>query len=122
MLADPEGHEFCIIEAGNGFLDDTARIGALSCEGTREVGLFWNEALQWPLVWDEGEETAAQSPAGGTKIAWGGPPVAAKGGIEKLRLDLVPSPGSTPGGSGRQRVLHRPDDALSARRGASVSS
>lgn len=26
------------------------------------------------LVWDQ-DETAIQSPAGGTKIAWGGPPV-----------------------------------------------
>lgn len=95
VLADPEGNEFCVIPAGNAFLADTAKIGALSCDGTREVGLFWSAALNWPLVWDEGEETAIQSPAGGTKIAWGGPPVASKDGLEKLRLDLVPSAGST---------------------------
>lgn len=95
VLADPEGNEFCVIEAGNGFLADTARIGALSCDGTRAVGLFWSEALAWPLVWDEGEETAIQSPAGGTKIAWGGPPVAAKEGLDKLRLDLVVTGDST---------------------------
>ena len=28
-----------------------------------------------PLVWDDGEETAIQHPDGGTKIAWGGPPL-----------------------------------------------
>lgn len=95
VLADPEGNEFCVIPAGNGFLTDTARIGALSCDGTRAVGLFWSAALGWPLVWDEGEETAIQSPTGGTKIAWGGPPVAAKQGVERLRLDLVPTVGST---------------------------
>lgn len=95
VLADPEGNEFCIIEPGNGFLADTARIGALSCDGTREVGLFWSAALDWPLVWDEGEETAIQSPMGGTKIAWGEPPVAPKEGPERLRLELVPRDGST---------------------------
>jgi len=29
-------------------------------------------------VWDENQETAVQSPLGGTKVAWGGPPVAPK--------------------------------------------
>lgn len=82
-------------EEGHGFLADTARIGALSCDGTRAVGLFWSEALAWPLVWDEGEETAIQPPAGGAKIAWGGPPVAAKEGLDKLRLDLVVTGDST---------------------------
>ena len=42
---------------------------------TREVGLFWSEALGWPLVWDQNEQTAIQSPHGGTKVAWGGPPL-----------------------------------------------
>ena len=27
--------------------------------------------MGWPLVWDQDEETAIQSPLGGTKIAWG---------------------------------------------------
>lgn len=40
--------------------------------------MFWSEALGWPLVWDQDEETAIQSPHGGTKVAWGGPPVAPK--------------------------------------------
>jgi predicted enzyme related to lactoylglutathione lyase len=45
-------------------------------DDTRAVGVFWAEALGWPLVWDENEETAVQSPHGGTKVAGGGPPVA----------------------------------------------
>lgn len=59
-----------IFLAGCGFL------GEVSCDGTREVGLFWRDALGWPLVWDQDEETAAQSPRGGTKVSWGGSPVA----------------------------------------------
>ncbi|MDQ2661239.1 MAG: hypothetical protein M3Y52_05135 [Actinomycetota bacterium] len=39
------------------------------------MGFFWSGVLGWPLVWEEGEETAIQSPAGGTKIAWSGDPV-----------------------------------------------
>ena len=50
VLADPEGNEFCVIEAGNGFLAGTPRIGCLSSDGSPEVGHFWSEALGWPLV------------------------------------------------------------------------
>jgi hypothetical protein len=93
VLADPEGNEFCVIEPGNTFLADTGRIGALSSDGTQEVGYFWSQALGWPLVWDQDEETAIQSPHGGTKITWGGPPVAAKTGKNRLHLDLAPPAG-----------------------------
>lgn len=85
VLADPEGNEFCVIEAGNSFLAGTARIGALAGDGLREVGHFWSRALRWPLVWDQDGETAIQSPRGGTKITWGGPPVAPKHGRNRLR-------------------------------------
>ena len=91
VMADPEGNEFCVIEPGNSFLADTGRIGALSSDGTRAVGCFWSEALGWPLVWDQDEETAIQSPAGGSKISWGGPPVATKTGKNRLHLDLAPT-------------------------------
>ncbi len=94
VLADPEGNEFCVIEPGNKFLADTATIGALSGDGLAEVGYFWSEALAWPLVWDQDEETAIQSPAGGTKITWGGPPVEPKTGKNRLHLDLAPPPGA----------------------------
>lgn len=58
------------------------------------VGEFWSAALDWPLVWDEGEETAVQSPAGGPKITWGGPPLLPKHGRTRWRFDLVPADGA----------------------------
>ena len=94
VLGDPEGNEFCVIEPDNQFLADCGRIGALSCDGTQAVGYFWSRALDWPLVWDQDQETAIRSPHGGPMITWGGPPVAPKHGRNRLHLDLVPSPGS----------------------------
>ncbi|MFF7448093.1 MULTISPECIES: VOC family protein [unclassified Streptomyces] len=93
VLADPEGNEFCVIEAGNAFLADTGFIGALACDGSQEVGYFWSAALEWPLVWDQDQETAIQAPHGGTKITWGGPPVAPKTGPGRLHFDLAPPAG-----------------------------
>jgi predicted enzyme related to lactoylglutathione lyase len=91
VLADPEGNELCVIEPGNNFLADCGFIGAVSCDGSQEVGYFWSEALAWPLVWDQDEETAIRSPHGGPKITWGGPPVAPKNGRNRLHWDLVAS-------------------------------
>jgi len=90
VLADPEGNEFCVVEPGNSFLADTGVIGALSSDGMQEVGYFWSRALGWPLVWDQDQETAIQSPRGGSKISWGGPPVNPKTGKNRLHLDLAP--------------------------------
>ena len=89
VMADPGGNELCVIEPRNGFLAGTGFLGEVTCDGTRDVGLFWSAALEWPLVWDENEETAVQSPLGGTKVSWGGPPVAARHGRNRQRLDLV---------------------------------
>jgi catechol 2,3-dioxygenase-like lactoylglutathione lyase family enzyme len=88
VLADPEDNEFCVIEPGNRFLAGCGRLGELACDGTRAVGVFWSAALGWPLVWDQDQETAIQSPYGGTKVAWGGPPVAPKAGRNRQRFDL----------------------------------
>src|SRR5829696_4324922 len=74
VLADPEGNPFCVIEPGSSFLAGCGHLGEVACDGGRDVGVFWSEALGWPLVWDQDEETAIQSPDGGTKVAWGGPP------------------------------------------------
>ena len=93
VLADPEGNEFCVIEPGNSFLDGCGFLGELACDGSQEVGYFWSRALGWPLVWDQDQETAIQSPLGGTKIAWGGPPVNPKAGRNRLHLDLAPPVG-----------------------------
>jgi catechol 2,3-dioxygenase-like lactoylglutathione lyase family enzyme len=89
VLADPEGNEFCVIEAGNNFLAGCGFIGALSCDGSQAVGYFWSQALGWPLVWDENEETAIQSPRGGTKITWGGPPLMPRLGRDRIRFELA---------------------------------
>ena len=64
VLADPEDNELCVIEPGNSFLADCGFIGALSSDGSQAVGYFWSEALGWPLVWDQDEETAIRSPRG----------------------------------------------------------
>jgi predicted enzyme related to lactoylglutathione lyase len=93
VLADPEGNEFCVIEPGNKFLADCGFVGELACDGSQAVGYFWSEALGWPLVWDHNQETAVQSPGGGTKIAWGGPPLTPKAGKERLHFDLAPPAG-----------------------------
>jgi predicted enzyme related to lactoylglutathione lyase len=93
VLADPEGNEFCVIEPGNSFLADCGFIGALAGDGTQEVGYFWSETLDWPLVWDQDQETAIRSPRGGPKITWGGPPLMPKTGRERLRFDIAPPVG-----------------------------
>jgi hypothetical protein len=82
-----------VIEPGNSFLAGCGFLGELACDGTRDVGVFWSEALGWPLVWDQDEETAIQSPYGGTKVAWGGPPVAPPPATTRQRFDLVPTDG-----------------------------
>jgi hypothetical protein len=102
VLADPEGNEFCVIEPGNSFLAGCGLVGALTCDGSQEVGYFWSQALGWPLVWDQDEETAIQSPVGGAKIAWGGPPVAPKSGRNRMHPDVTP-----PADGGHQAEVDR---------------
>lgn len=50
FLADPGGNEFCVIEPGNSYLAGCGYLGEFTCDGTREVGLFWSDALGWPIV------------------------------------------------------------------------
>lgn len=101
VLADPGGNELCVIGAGNNFLTGTGFLGEVTCDGTRDVGLFWRDALHWPLVWDENQETVVQSPLGGTKVSWGGPPVEPQQGRNRQRLDLVTA---DPGGEAERLV------------------
>ena len=91
VLADPGGNALCVIDPDNRFLAGTGRLGEVTCDGTRTVGLFWRDALGWPLVWDENQETSIQSPLGGTKVSWGGPPVEPRQGRNRQRFDLVSS-------------------------------
>ena len=89
VLADPDDNEFCVIEAGNNWLAGTSFLGEVAADGTRVVGLFWAAALDWPLVWDEGGETAISPPEGGFKIAWGGEPLNERHGPNRLYFVLV---------------------------------
>ncbi|GAA1981605.1 VOC family protein [Terrabacter lapilli] len=91
VLADPEGNEFCVIEAGNAYLAGCGFLGELACDGSQEVGYFWRDALGWPLVWDQDQETAIQSPRGGAKIAWGGPPLSPRTGVNRMYLAVTPA-------------------------------
>ena len=92
VLTDPGGNALCVIEPGNSYLAGTGYLGEVTCDGSRDVGLFWRDALGWPLVWNQDEQTAVQSPLGGTKISWdswGGPPVEPRTGRTRQRFDLV---------------------------------
>jgi catechol 2,3-dioxygenase-like lactoylglutathione lyase family enzyme len=94
VLADPEGNEFCVIEPGNKFLAGCGFFAELACDGSRQAGHFWSEALGWPLVWDQDEETAIRSPHGGPKISWGGPPLMPRTGKSRLHFELAPHAGA----------------------------
>jgi catechol 2,3-dioxygenase-like lactoylglutathione lyase family enzyme len=96
VLADPEGNELCIIEPWNRFLAGCPRLGAVNCDGTHALGCFYRDALGWPLVWDQDEETAIQAPDGtGPKITWSGPPLMPKVGKERLHIHLAPTSGTS---------------------------
>jgi catechol 2,3-dioxygenase-like lactoylglutathione lyase family enzyme len=95
VLADPEGNEFCVIEPTNRFLATCPRLGAVNCDGSQALGYFYSEALGWPLVWDQDEETAIQARGGtGPKITWSGPPLMPRVFPERLHVHLAPSSGS----------------------------
>jgi Glyoxalase-like domain len=96
VLADPEGNEFCIIEPDNRFLASCPRLGAVNCDGTHALGRFWSDALGWPLVWDQDEETAIQALDGaGPKITWSGPPLMPTLGKERFHFHIVATPGTS---------------------------
>jgi hypothetical protein len=90
VLADPEGNEFCLIEPTNSFLAGCGRLGSITCDGSPAVGRFWSAALEWPLVWDQDEETAIRVPDGhGPFITWG-PPIPVKTSKNRFHLDVAP--------------------------------
>jgi catechol 2,3-dioxygenase-like lactoylglutathione lyase family enzyme len=91
VLADPSGNEFCVIEPGEGWLAGCGFLGEVTCDGTPAVGRFWRDALGWPLVWDRGQQTAVQSPMGGTKISWDVWPGPPRYGSRRQRFDLATS-------------------------------
>jgi predicted enzyme related to lactoylglutathione lyase len=110
VLADPEGNEFCLIEPDNKFLAGCGRLGSITCDGSPQVGYFWSKALDWPLVWDQDEETAIRAAdLSGPFITWG-PPVPTKTRKNRLHLDIAP-----PAGEDQQAEVDRLV-ALGARR------
>jgi predicted enzyme related to lactoylglutathione lyase len=90
VLADPEGNEFCVVQPDN-FTGDGGFFGSITCDGSGpEVGYFWSAALDWPLVWDQDDETAIRAPDGKGQYITFGPPLAAKQGKNRLHLDVAP--------------------------------
>ncbi len=87
VLADPGGYELCVIEPEDGFLAGCGPLGELTSDGSRAVGFFWSAVLGWPLVWDQGQQTAIQAPDGGTKLSWDVWPV--RCGTGRQRLEVV---------------------------------
>jgi predicted enzyme related to lactoylglutathione lyase len=90
VLADPEGNEFCVIEPGNNYLAGCGFLAEVTCAGSRQAGNFWSEALGWPLVWDEGLQTAIRSPRGGPKLSWDGARLPSETRKGRLYFDLAP--------------------------------
>jgi hypothetical protein len=89
VLADPGGNELCVIEPDNNFLAGAGFLGEVTCHGTRDVGLFWRDALGWLLVWEENDQIAIQSPLGGTKLSWDKWTIEPKNGRSRQRFDLL---------------------------------
>jgi hypothetical protein len=90
-MADPGGKEFCVIEPGNDYLAGCGLLAEVTCDGSRQVGRFWRDALGWSIVWDQGDQLAIQSPAGGTKISWDRWPAAPTASRHGQRFDLAAS-------------------------------
>lgn len=74
MLVDSEGSAFCVIEAVNSSSNDCGVLGELACQAPEAAGSS-GPVAGCPLVRDQHQETAVQSPDGGTKVAWSGPPI-----------------------------------------------
>jgi len=89
VMADPQGTLLCVIEPANGFLAGCGFLAEVACDGSRAVGQFWSAALGWPLTWDQDDETSIQSPAGGTRLSWGGGPDASKSGRNRQWFALT---------------------------------
>ncbi len=77
---------------GNNFVTYASRAGSLTCDGSRAVGCFWSQALGWPLIWDQDEETAIRAPDGARQFITWGPPLAPKQGGNRLHLDVALPP------------------------------
>ena len=80
VLADPEGNELCVGVRGE-FLADTGFLGAVTFEPALvATGYFWGSAIGWPVVYDEGGDTAIRAPDGRGPFLTFGPPGTAPSG------------------------------------------
>jgi len=52
------------------FLEGAGFLAEATDHGPPGAGRFWSQALAWPLVWEQGLQTAIQHPSGGTKLSW----------------------------------------------------
>ncbi len=90
VLVDPEGMSSASSSRATTSSPTADSSERFACDGSQDAGYFWSEALGWPLVWDQDQETAIRSPRGGPKITWGGPPLMPKTGKNRLHFDLAP--------------------------------
>ena len=94
VLADPEGNEFDVIEPGNNFLADCGFIGALSSDGTQEVGYFWSEALGLAVGLGPGPGDRDPLATRRSEDHLGRSAADARTGENRLHYDLAPAEGS----------------------------
>jgi len=94
VLADPEGNEFCVIEAGN-----TPGLPVAGSSGSSPATAPGPPAASGPRRWPGpfcGTRTGRPQSARRTeapKIAWGGPPLNERHGPSRMALDLVATDG-----------------------------
>jgi hypothetical protein len=93
VLADPDGNEFCVVVRGD-FLATTGVLGAIVFEpADHALGYFWSEAAGWPIVYDEGGDTAIRAPDGrGPFVTFGPPGGASTPATNRLHLAVAPPP------------------------------
>jgi hypothetical protein len=91
VLADPEGNELCVVRRGE-FLADAPFLSSVIFEpGLPATGRFWAAAIDWPIVFDEDDETAIRAPDGQGPFITFGPPEPGDGGPGRLHLDVAPT-------------------------------
>jgi hypothetical protein len=90
VLEDVEGNEFCIVIRGE-FLADTGFLGAVVFEPAYPAtGHFWAQALDWPVVYEEGGDVAIRAPDGTGPFITFGPPGNAQTTDNRLHLYIAP--------------------------------
>jgi predicted enzyme related to lactoylglutathione lyase len=92
VMADPEGNEFCVLDALN---DQTGPIASVvvDCADPRAMARFWAEATDWPVHKLTDDQAVLRSAAGvGPYLQFLRTPDP-KPGWNRVHLDLRPYPG-----------------------------